>query len=145
MINNILSLGYGKMTETIKSSYDISNVRLLIYNSILTLPVSLILVYIFEYDKLLLFDNYSIYLFFNILLSSLLAIILNTSYFISNEENSSLFTQICGNCKDIFITCISYITLNDFTLTYKTVLGTLLPGFSALLFSYKTILNNIKK
>lgn len=145
MINNLLSLAYGKMTETIKSNYNVSNVRLLIYNSILTLPITLILIYFYEFERLKLFENYSISFFIYVAISSLLAIILNTSYFISNEENSSLFTQICGNCKDIFITSLSYFTLQDFSLTYKTVLGTLLPAISALLFSLKTLINSIKK
>ena len=35
-------------------------------------------------------------------MSCLLCVVLNSSYLISNEKNSSLFTQLLSNCKDVY-------------------------------------------
>ena len=43
-------------------------------------------------------------LFFYLFLSCFFSVILNSSFFISNEKNSSLFTAMLSNCKDIAIT-----------------------------------------
>lgn len=137
---------YGQITENIKSKYDLNSVKLLIYNAYAVIPVSLLITFITgEIYNVIKYDKACFGFIFYLVLSCLLTAVLNASYFISNEANSSLFTQLCSNCKDIFITIIGYVMLQDFSFTLNTFLGMILSTFGATVFSFKTILNSIKK
>jgi solute carrier family 35 protein len=99
-INNLLSVIYGQMSESFKKNHGVSNLNLLVYNSYISTPCMFLLIFITgEYQRLLDFNGYSMGFLFWISLSSLFAIILNSSYFLSNEINSSLFSQLMSNCK----------------------------------------------
>lgn len=99
-INNILSVIYGQMSDSFKKKTGVSNLNLLVYNGYISLPILLILIFVTgEYDRLTMYSGYSVGFFFWIGLSSFFAIILNSSLFLSNEINSSLFTQLMSNCK----------------------------------------------
>jgi uncharacterized membrane protein len=137
---------YGQITENIKSKYDLNSVKLLIYNAYVIIPVSLIITFFSgELINVIKYDKVCFGFIFYLILSCLLTAILNASYFISNEANSSLFTQLCSNCKDIFITIIGYMMLSDFSFTVNTSLGMILSTLGATVFSFKTILSSIKK
>ena len=145
-INNILSLAYGQITENIKSKYDISSVKLLIYNSYIVIPACICLIFFSgEYNKLQEFSNYSLGFFFYLISSCILTAILNASYFISNEANSSLFTQLCSNCKDILITSIGFLMIKDFDFTLNILLGTIISSLGGIIFSLKTLVESVKK
>ncbi len=78
-----------------------------------------------------------------VLFNCLLCSILNSTLFISNEKNSSLFTQLLGNCKDILISFSSLIILKDFKPTFKTIAGLIISTSGAILFSMKSLLESI--
>ncbi len=83
--------------------------------------------------------------FFSILsLSCLMCLILNSSFFISNEKNSSLFTQLLSNSKDIFLSFLSYFFLKNNKITIKIFLGLMISTVGALLASTKSICDNLK-
>jgi hypothetical protein len=98
-INNFLSVIYGQFTESFKKNHGISNIKLLVYNSFITPPILLSLIFITgEYKRLLEFE-FSTGLVFYLLFSCCVTLVLNSSMFLSYEMNSSLFTQLISNCK----------------------------------------------
>ena len=68
----------------------------------------------------------------------------NSSFFISNEKNTSLFTQLISDSKYIIITFISYFVLQSFTLTWKNITGILLSTIAAIIITINSLYNNIK-
>lgn len=115
--NNFLSVLYGQISESFSRNYHISNIKLLIYNGYVSVPILFVLVFITgEYEKLLKYQNYSIGFFFTLFISCAFTLVLNSSYFISNERNSSLFTQLFSNCK-VFS---HLVILGHFYLTFCT-------------------------
>ena len=67
------------------------------------------------------------------------------SFFISNEKNSSLFTAMLSNSKDIAITGISYFFLQGTKFTFCIIGGLLISTFGAVLISVKSMMDNLKK
>ncbi len=68
---------------------------------------------------------------------------MNSSFFISNEKNSSLFTQLLSNSKDIIVSLLSYFFLKNNALTIKIVLGLFISTSGAILISMKSICDNL--
>ena len=116
IIYNALTVLYNKMTETFKKKTGVPNLKLLVYNSFLSCPFLFILIFATrEHNKLLRYFNGEIpfdgtyigalvYLFF----FCAFCVCLILSFFISNEKNSSLFTAMLSNSKDVIITGLSY-------------------------------------
>ena len=77
-------------------------------------------------------------------ISCLMCLILNSSFFISNEKNSSLFTQLLANSKDIFLSVLSYFFLKNNKFTFKMMIGLLISTFGAVLASTKSFCENVK-
>ena len=148
-INNFLSVIYSKVSEKFRKRNGISNIKLLIYNSFLITPFLLIAIFLSgEFIRLSKYfkninNNDLIGLSLGLLFSCVLCLILNSSCFFSNEKNSSLFTQLLGNCKDILISFSSLIILKDFKPTFKTIAGLIISTSGAILFSMKSLLEII--
>ena len=68
----------------------------------------------------------------------------NASFFISNEKNTSLFTQLVSDTKYIIITFISYIVLQSFVFTWKNIFGLFLSTLAAIIITINSLYNNIK-
>ena len=150
IINNILTIIYVKFSETFKKNTGVTNLKLLVYNSYLANPILIVAILISgEYKKIMEYfqiKNFegSYYGFCGFLISSCaLCIMLNSSFFISNEKNSSLFTQLLSNSKDIIISFLSYFFLKDNKLTIKIVVGLLISTTGAIMISMKSICDNL--
>lgn len=142
-VNNTLSLLYGQMSDKFSKKTGVSNIKLLIYNSYLVTPLLLIAIFASgEAKRLMQFEGICVSMGMTLLMSCLLCVVLNSSYLISNEKNSSLFTQLLSNCKDVFIAGISLGILKDFKPTFNTVAGMLISTMGALVFSIKSIKEN---
>ena len=148
-ISNLISLFYSQISEKFKKRNGVPNLKLLIYNSYLNIPILLIFIFLKgEYKELRIYfntyskNNFGFYI--RILASCLISVIMNCSNFICNEKISSLYTQLFGNFKDIIITFLSLITLKDFVPTIKTFVGFFLSTFGSILFSIQTILKSIR-
>ena len=153
IINNTLTIIYIKLTEGFKKKTGASNLKLLVYNSYLANPILIIAMFISgEYKKI---NNFffgdvppfegSYFGFFTILaISCLMCLVLNSSFFISNEKTSSLITQLLSNSKDIFISFLSFFFLKNNQLTLKIILGLIISTFGALLASTKSVCDNLK-
>jgi len=68
----------------------------------------------------------------------------NASFFISNEKNTSLFTQLVSDTKYIVITFISYVVLQSFVFTWKNITGLFLSTLAAIIITINSLYNNIK-
>ena len=149
-VNNLLSVLFGQMQEKSRKEYSLPPVKILIYNSYIVIPICIVLVFVTgEFSKLKDYyysDNNFLTLGFCFYLgiSCLMTVVLNASYFISNEINSSLFTQLCANCKDIFITFAGFFMLKDFAMNWNTIFGMICSTLGASIFSMKTIIESIR-
>ena len=127
--------------------------KLLVYNSYLANPILIIAIFISgEYKKLSEyffgdvppFEGSYFGFFIILIISCLFCLILNSSFFISNEKSSSLLTQLLANSKDIFISFLSYFFLKNNILTFKIIFGLFISTIGALLASTKSICDNLK-
>ena len=153
IIYNTLTVIYNKMTETFRRRTSISNLKLLAYNSFLSCPILLFFIVITgEYKKI---NNYLIektviefgtYSHFSLILflSCFFCVSLIIFLFTSNEKNSSLFTAMLSNSKDIMITALSYFFLSGNKFTIKVIGGLLLATIGSVLISVRSIYDNIK-
>ena len=153
-VNNLATVIYIKFTENFRRKTGFTNLKLLVYNSYLINPMLIIMIFVSgEYRKIFFycindnkFDNeYSLYgLYFYLTSACIFCVILNSSFFLSNEKTSSLITQLLSNSKDIFVSGLSFIMLKDNIFTYKKVFGLLISTIGAILISSKSLLDNLK-
>ena len=83
-------------------------------------------------------------LIFYLFASCSVVMVTNSSFFISNEKNTSLFTQLISDSKYIIITFVSYFVLKSFTLTWKNITGIILSTIAAIIITINSLYNNIK-
>jgi len=139
-----------EVSENFKKKNGVTNLKLLIYNSFLVIPILVITIFISgEYSRLKIYLNtehnfYYYSLGIQLFFSCLIEFTTNTSFFMSNEKNSSLFTQLLSDTKYIVITLISYSVLKSFTFTWKNVTGLCLSTLAAIIISTTTLYDNIQ-
>ena len=61
----------------------------------------------------------------------------------SNESNSSLFTILLANTKDVFTSILSYFILAGNKFTLNIALGLIISTLGAVMFSSKSIYDNM--
>ena len=150
IIYNIVSVLHTKLSENFKKKTGIPNLKLLVYNSYLSCPVLVLLCFLTgEYKKLIKYfqefdgDYFKVFIF--IFVSCFLCVLLITSNFISNEKNSSLFTAMLSNCKDIMITILGYFFLKGNKFTWNIISGLVISTIGAAMIQVKSILDNMIK
>ena len=149
-MKNMLNLVNLEVSENFKKKNGMTNLKLLVYNSFLSTP--LLLIYIFingEFFRLIDYFNEKhdfnyLYLLFFLFISCSIVMVTNASFFISNEKNTSLFTQLVSDTKYIIITLISYNVLQSFVFTWKNIFGLLLSTLAAIIITINSLYNNIK-
>ena len=144
---NLINL---EISGTFREKNGVSNLKLLVYNSFLSTPILLITIFAsgefvklqsyFKEEHEFRYIDLMIYLF----LSCSIIMINNSSFFISNEKNSSLFTQLLSDSKYIIITLISYSVLKTFKFTWKNIVGLILSTLSAIIITITTLCDNIQ-
>ena len=116
-------------------------------------PVLFILIFISgEYQRLITYfqeEGYStggpaIGFFASMIFSCSLVIALNCGFFMSNEKNSSLFTVLLANTKDLFTCILARFVLEGNKYTVNIVLGLTISTIGAVMFSTKSIFDNMK-
>ena len=157
MISNVFCVAYNKFTESFKRRTGVPNLKLLVYNSYISGPCLFALIFLTgEYKKLYTYFSEQLYLtgvnqeegtfigfVFFTAFSCCLVIILNSSFFMSNEKNSSMFTILLANTKDLFTSILSYFFLTGNKFTVNIVLGLLISTTGAVMFSSKSICDNM--
>ena len=156
LISNILTIAYSKLTEIYHKITGYTNIKLLFYNIFLTLPILFIGIFLTgEYQKLYDYfygieDNGSegsfMGLSFFIFLYGLICSILTSSFFISNEKNSSLITKLLSNSRAIFVTVALHIfDKKKNKLNTPILLGLILAIIGSILINIESIMKNINK
>jgi len=149
-MKNSLNLINLEVSENFKKKNGVTNLKLLVYNSFLSTPILLISIFAFgEFKRLVVYFNDEhdfnyISLFFYLFISCAVVMITNSSFFISNEKNTSLFTQLLSDTKYIVITLISYSVLKTFTFTWKNILGLFISTLAAIIITISTLCDNIQ-
>ena len=149
-MKNMFNLVNLEVSENFKKLYNMTNLKLLVYNSFLSTP--LLFIYIFINGEFFRLINYFkeehdfsyIYLIFFLFISCSIVMITNSSFFISNEKNTSLFTQLVSDTKYIVITFLSYVVLRSFAFTWKNITGLFLSTLAAIIITVNSLYNNIK-
>ena len=147
---NLINL---EVSENFKKKNNVTNLKLLVYNSFLSTPILFVTIFLSgEFKKLFNYfheehDFSYISLLIYLFISCSVIMITNSSFFISNEKNTSLFTQLLSDTKYIVITLISYSVLRSFTFTWKNVTGLGLSTLAAIIITITTLYDNtqIKK
>ena len=155
MIGNIITVAYNKFTESFRRKTGVPNLKLLVYNCYMAGPVLFILIFISgEYQRLVLYfqeggysseENEGSFLgfFCSMFFSCSLVIVLNCGFFMSNEKNSSLFTILLANTKDVVTSFLSYFILKGNKFTVNIFLGMVISTTGAFMFSSKSICDNM--
>ena len=149
-LKNMFNLVNLEISENFKQKNGVTNLKLLVYNSFLSTPLLLITISVngelfrvinyFQKEHDFSYRNLIFFLF----LSCSVVMLTNSSFFISNEKNTSLFTQLISDSKYIIITFISYFVLQSFTLTWKNITGIILSTIAAIIITINSLYNNIK-
>ena len=149
-LKNMFNLINLEISENFKQKNGVTNLKLLVYNSFLSTPLLFITIFINgEFFKVIDFFqeehdfNYK-YLIIYLFLSCSIVMITNASFFISNEKNTSLFTQLVSDTKYIVITFISYFVLKSFAITWKNMTGIIISTIAAIIITINSLYNNIK-
>ena len=155
MISNFINVAYNKFTELFRKKTGVPNLKLLVYNSYISGPALFVLIFVTgEYKRLIEYFNDQKYLsedleegslygfVIMLFISCTLCIILNSSFFMSNESNSSLFTQLMANTKDLFTCILSRFILAGNKFTFNIVTGLVISTIGAMMFSMKSIKDN---
>ena len=157
MVSNFINVAYNKFTESFKRRTGVPNLKLLVYNSYIAGPILFVLIFVTgEYKRLI--DYFAEEKYFNedktegsfygfiiiTFISCSLVIILNSSFFMSNEKNTSMFTILLANTKDLFTCILARFILEGNKYTVNIVLGLTISTVGAVMFSTKSIFDNMK-
>ena len=155
MVSNFINVAYNKFTESFKKRTGVPNLKLLVYNSYLAGPTLFMLIFATgEYKKLYNFfdekkymegNNSGAFLGFiiTVFVSCILVIILNSSFFMSNEKNNSMFTILLANTKDLLTCVLSRYILAGNKFTFNIVTGLFISTVGSVMFSLKSICDNL--
>ena len=151
--NNVTAISYSKFTEVFRKKTGYSNLKLLVYNNYLAMPI-LITTIIGTgeakrlYNYLTCEDNgsegtiygLSLYLF----ISCLFCAILTCSFFISNEKTSSLLTNLLTNTKTIFTSVTLYLfDKAKNKLSIPIFVGLIMSTLGAIFINAESLFNNL--
>ena len=153
IIFNVTTVLYNKMTETFRNKTGVSNLKLMVYNSLISCPISLIFIFATgEYKRLYtyltgkkIFEGAYFEVFVYLFFFCVFCVGLILSFFISNEKNSSLFTAMLSNSKDIITTVLSYFWLKGTKLTFFIIGGLLISTIGAVIIAVKSMYDNMRK
>ena len=153
LIYNTITVMYNKITENFRKKTKITNLKLLVYNSFISCPILLVFIFIsgeyikvnnyFSENKILEFGS-TFHFVNSLLMSCFFCAGLIICLFMSNEKNSSLFTSMLSNCKDIIISVLSHIFLPNNKFSNNVIGGLLIATIGAILISFRSIYENKK-
>ena len=153
LLSNILTIIYCKLTEIYHKITGYTNIQLLIYNNYLTLPSLFLGIFITgEYRRLYdYFDSEdndsegSVYsLLFYLFLYGVICSVLTSSFFISNEKNTSLITKLLSNSRAIFVTVFLHVFDKKKNKLNGTILvGLILAILGSILINIESLFKNI--
>ena len=155
LINNLATISSSKYSEVFRKKTGDSNLKLLIYNAYIINPLLFACIFItgehkrlyqyFSEENSAKIEGTFMGLFFYLFLSCFFSVILNSSFFISNEKTSSLMTNLLTNTKSIFISAALYLfDKKKNKLTFKMVFGLGMATVGAVFITSHSFWNNLK-
>ena len=155
LINNLATISSSKYSEVFRKKTGDSNLKLLIYNAYIINPLLFACIFItgehkrlyqyFSEENSTKIEGTFLGLFFYLFLSCFFSVILNSSFFISNEKTSSLMTNLLTNTKSIFISAALYLfDRQKNKLTFKMVFGLGMATVGAVFITSHSFWNNLK-
>ena len=155
LINNLATISSSKYSEVFRKKTGDSNLKLLIYNAYIINPLLFAFIFItgehkrlyqyFSEENSTKIEGTFLGLFFYLFLSCFFSVILNSSFFISNEKTSSLMTNLLTNTKSIFISAALYLfDRQKNKLTFKMVFGLGMATVGAVFITSHSFWNNLK-
>ena len=155
LINNLATISSSKYSEVFRKKTGDSNLKLLIYNAYIINPLLFACIFItgehkrlyqyFSEENSAKIEGTFLGLFFYLFLSCFFSVILNSSFFISNEKTSSLMTNLLTNTKSIFISAALYLfDKKKNKLTFKMVFGLGMATVGAVFITSHSFWNNLK-
>lgn len=155
LINNLATISSSKYSEVFRKKTGDSNLKLLIYNAYIINPLLFACIFItgehkrlyqyFSEENSTKIEGTLLGLFFYLFLSCFFSVILNSSFFISNEKTSSLMTNLLTNTKSIFISAALYLfDRQKNKLTFKMVFGLGMATVGAVFITSHSFWNNLK-
>ena len=152
--NNAFTIMYAKFSEVFRKYTGVSNLKLLVYNSYLANPILIVGIFLSgEYKRVYEYlkngiekTEGTIYgLGFYLFLSCFLSLILNSSFFISNEKVSSFLTNLLVSTKAIFISIFLYLFDKDKNeLTYRIMVGLIMSTIGAITINIESLRKYLK-
>ena len=151
--NNVTAISYSKFTEVFKKHTGITNLKLLVYNNYLAMPIlTIAIISTGEAKRLYAYftcDNngsegtyYGLMLF--LFISCLFCAILTSSFFISNEKNSSLMTNLLTNTKTIFTSVTLYLfDKAKNKLSIPIIIGLMMSTLGAIFINAESLFKNL--
>ena len=153
VISNILTIIYCKLTEIYRKITGCANIQLLIYNNYLTLPALFVGIFLTgEFNRLYDYfdseDNGSEGSFYSLAfylgLYGIVCSVLLSSFFISNEKNSSLITKLISNSRAIFVTVFLHVfDKKKNKLNTMILIGLIMSILGSILINIESIFKNI--
>ena len=154
-VNNAITITYSKLTEVFKKHTGVSNLKLLVFNTYLAIPLLIILAIIFEEpkkvysyfireDKSIIIHGTFYGLAFYMCISCIFCAILSSSFFLSNEKNTSLMTNLIVNTKTVFISVFLHVFDKKRNKLSPLILGGLImTTFGAIFINAESLCNNL--
>ena len=152
-INNVAAISYSKFTEVFRKHTGVSNLKLLVYNNYLSIPILLTADFFTgEFRRLYIYltseNNGSEGTFYGLafflFLSCLFCAILTSSFFISNEKTSSLITNLLTNTKTVFASITLYLfDKAKNKLTIPIFLGLMMSTLGAIFINAESLFYNL--
>jgi hypothetical protein len=151
--NNVTAISYSKFTEVFRKHTGITNLKLLVYNNYLAMPIlTIAIISTGEAKRLYIYftcENngsegtyYGLMLF--LFISCLFCAILTSSFFISNEKNSSLMTNLLTNTKTIFTSVTLYLfDKAKNKLSIPIFIGLIMSTLGAIFINAESLFNNL--
>ena len=154
IINNVITITYSKLTEIFKRHTGVSNLKLLVYNTYLAIPMLIIgICFCQEYKKVYYYftkENNNIIhgsfygLAFYLSVSCIFCAILSSSFFLSNEKTSSLMTNLVVNTKTVFISFFLHIYDSKRNkITPLIIIGLIMTTFGAIFINAESLCKNL--
>ena len=150
-INNLTTICSSKYSEIFRKKTGDSNLKLLIYNAYMINPLLFLGIFVTGLIKYFTDEDSNHFegtfrgLFLYLILSCFFSVILNSSFFISNEKISSLLTNLLTNSKSIFTSVILYLLdKKKNKLTLKMIIGLEMASLGAIFITSHSFWYNLK-
>lgn len=137
LANDFFTAANGVYTKNNLNRSDIGKYGLIYYNSLFSLPLVFILVYLHgDIERVRGFDGWTTWFMIQLGLSCIMGFILMYSIVLCTLHNSSLTTTVVGCLKNLMVTYVGMVVGGDYIFSALNFLGINISVFGSLIYSY---------